>query len=76
MARGTLTQKSCKHHTLSWKLGYDDIKNILEGQSLKAPYISMEDEIDVLLSVEVNDPEIKKLMDEFKNKAEIQEEKE
>lgn len=68
MPRGKLASKACKHHQLSWKLSYDDIKDILNGNCLKASYLSMTDEIDFYLEVDVEDNNANKLSKLILNK--------
>lgn len=53
-----LSQKGCKHHQFEWKISDDELKSLQDGDSLKASFISMDDEVDFFILLE--NPKLKK----------------
>lgn len=59
--RGILESRGCKHHTLILKMAYQDIKDVLEGKSLKVSSLNLGDEIDLFLQIDPKDEKLQEL---------------
>lgn len=52
---GILSQKSCKSHSLSWKLSEQELKDLFDKKCLKATFKCMDDNVEFFLEIDPED---------------------